>query len=108
MVRSSRLIVCLAMLIRNASHIHWHRSMIRQRTTPCIAGIGPLSITPIRAARDHVIQAGWLAGRLAVDQPFGATGVKLQYPVPDDLQRHPVNLGGLCAGRSVIYRSQRK
>ena len=46
MARSSRLSVCLAIVMRNSSKIHCVRSISRQRTTPCTAGIGPLSIMP--------------------------------------------------------------
>ena len=42
MARNSRLNVWLATTTRNSSKIHWQRSTIRQRTTPCTAGIGPL------------------------------------------------------------------
>ena len=41
MARSSRLKVCLAMVMRNSSKIHCARSISRQRTTPWTAGIGP-------------------------------------------------------------------
>src|SRR5260221_8074977 len=44
MARSSRLSVCLAIVMRNSSKIHCARSISRQRTTPWTAGIGPLSI----------------------------------------------------------------
>ena len=58
--RSSRLSVCLATLTWNSSHSHWQRSTIRQRTTPCTAGIGPLSITPAKAARCvSLSREGW-------------------------------------------------
>ena len=41
----------LAMAMRNSSKIHCARSISRQRTTPCIAGIGPLSIIRATAWR---------------------------------------------------------
>src|SRR5262245_10787760 len=45
MARSSRLSVCLAIVIRNSSNIHCAKSISRQRTTPCTGGIGPVSFT---------------------------------------------------------------
>ena len=48
---NSRLNVCLAATTRNSSKIHWQRSTIRQRTTPCTAGIGPLSSIAASATR---------------------------------------------------------
>src|SRR5262249_39179401 len=51
MPRSSPLSVCLAIVMRNSSKIHCARSISRQRTTPCTAGIGPLSIMPAMACR---------------------------------------------------------
>jgi hypothetical protein len=51
MARSSRLSVCLETETRNSSHSHWHRSTRRQRTTPRMAGVGPLSTAAASAAR---------------------------------------------------------
>src|SRR5262249_10645567 len=51
MARSSPRRVCLAIVMRNSSKIHCARSISRQRTTPCTAGIGPLSIMPAMACR---------------------------------------------------------
>src|SRR5262249_39132972 len=41
---SAGLSVCLAIVMRNPSKTHCAGSISRQRTTPCPAGIGPLSI----------------------------------------------------------------
>src|SRR5215472_15597748 len=67
MARSSRLSVCLAIVMRNSSKIHCARSISRQRTTPCTAGIGPLSIMPAMACRcppslHHQERLGMLLG----------------------------------------------
>jgi hypothetical protein len=51
MARSSRDSVCLEIVMRNSSQIHWIRSINRQRTTPWIAGIGPASTRATKAAR---------------------------------------------------------
>ena len=51
MARNSRLSVCFETLIWYSSQIHWRRSMIRQRITPCTAGFGPFSTIAASAAR---------------------------------------------------------
>ena len=67
-----------------------------------------------RPALDHrcdrrpvrIREPGRLARRLAVDEAFGATGIQLQHPVPNDLQRHAADRGSLRAGCPVIDGSQ--
>ena len=108
MARNSRLMVCLAMLTRNSSHIHWHRSTSRQRTTPWIAVVGPLSIIVANAAPVRVAQPRRPAGRLAVDQAIGPLVVELHHPVANDLQGHPADLGRLGPRPAVVDRGQGK
>ena len=62
MARSSRLNVCLAMVMRNSSKIHCARSTSRQRTTPWTAEIGPFSIiSPMAWRWASLSLEGWIA-----------------------------------------------
>lgn len=62
--RRSRLRVRLATATLNASYSRWRRSMIRRRTTPWIAGVGPLPIIAARAARHATSSRGDYPGAL--------------------------------------------
>src|SRR5215470_7694487 len=93
------------MLIWNSSQTHWQRSMMRQRTTPWMAGIGPLSIIATSHAVP-VIQSRRVPWRLAIDQALRATRVELEHPVTHDLQCHAADRGRLCPGRPIIDRRQ--
>src|SRR6516162_5789142 len=104
MARSSRLSVCLAIVMRNSSKIHCARSISRQRTTPWTAGIGPLSIMPPL----KVIELARLTRRLAVQESVRPASVEAQHPVPDDLKPDAANLGRLGARRTVIDRRKRQ
>src|SRR6478735_484199 len=67
MARSSRLSVCLAMVMRNSSKIHCARSTSRQRTTPWTAEIGPFSIiSPMAWRWASLSLEGW-PSRTALD-----------------------------------------
>ena len=103
MARSSRLSVCLAIVMRNSSKIHCARSISRQRTTPWTAGIGPLSIMRASVALG-VVELGRLSRRLAVQETIRPTRVELQHPIPNDLKRHPADLRRLGAPRAVVNR----
>jgi|Tabmets4t2r2_1033128.scaffolds.fasta_scaffold63757_1 hypothetical protein len=71
MARSSRLSVCLATVTLNVSNSHWHRSMIRQRTTPWIAGVGPVSMIFASALRCASVSRGGCPGALRSIRPSG-------------------------------------
>ena len=58
-------------LIWNASHTSWHRSSTRQRTAPCTAGMGPLSITAASAARWTASSRGGCPGDFRSIRPAG-------------------------------------
>src|ERR1035437_6911977 len=102
MARSSRLNVCLAMVMRNSSNIHCARSISRQRTTPWIAGIGPLSIIRAIDWRWVSLSLAGLSRRLAVQQPVGPASVEPQHPIPDDLEINTTDLCRLGARRTVV------
>src|ERR1700730_9655615 len=115
MARSSRLSVCLAMPTRNSSQIHWHRSTSRQRTTPSIAAVGPLSIAALSAARCASFSFGGWPGALraispsgpwAGDQPTGPWGVDLDPPPPNVLQGPPADRRRLGPPRPAIDSGQ--
>jgi hypothetical protein len=98
MARSSRLRVCLATVTRNSSQTHWHRSTSRQRTTPWMAGVGPLSITAASAARWAPFNRGGWPGALRSTRPSGPSALNRSpldavRPTPHDLQRHPADPG---------------
>jgi hypothetical protein len=59
------------MLTRNSSQIHWHKSTIRQRTTPCTAGTGPLSMIFAKAARCVSLRRDGWPGALRSISPSG-------------------------------------
>src|SRR5262245_45319078 len=101
MARSSRLSVCLAIVMRNSSNIHCAKSISRQRTTPCTAGIGPLSIM-----RATAIEFGRLTGRLAIEETVRTPRVEAQAPVTDDLKADPANLGRFGPCRTLVNRCQ--
>jgi hypothetical protein len=71
MARSSRDRVCLAIVMRNSSQIHWMRSINRQRTTPWIAGIGPASTRATKAARCASVSLDGWPGGLRLTSPSG-------------------------------------
>src|SRR6516164_972457 len=102
MARSSRLSVCLAIVMRNSSKIHCARSISRQRTTPCTAGIGPLSIMLAMACRLSVVELGRLSCRLAIQETVRTAGVEAQHPVPDDLKSDTADLGRLGARCPIV------
>ena len=108
MARNSRLNVCLATTTRNSSKIHWQRSTIRQRTTPCTAGIGPLSSIAASAARCAPFRRDGCPGWSAINQPFRPMGVELHHPIANDLERHPADLRRLGPARAVVNRRQRQ
>src|SRR5215813_10521808 len=107
MARSSRLSVCLAIVMRNSSKIHCARSISRQRTTPCTAGIATLDHAgdglPL-----NVVELGRLSCRLAIQETVRTAGVEAQHPVPDDLKSDTADLGRLGARRTVIDRRKRQ
>ena len=106
MARNSRLKVCLEIEIRNSSQSHWMRSIRRQRTTPWMAGIGPLLDNGLQGRAMRIGELRGLPGRLAVDQALRPMGIELHYPVAHDLHRDPANPGRRGAGGSIIDRGQ--
>jgi hypothetical protein len=66
---------------------------------PHDAVIGPLSMIAARVVRCSIAQTGRLSRRLAINQPDRPMGVELEYPVANDLKRHPANLRRLGARR---------
>jgi hypothetical protein len=57
--------------MRNSSKIHRARSLRRQRTTPWIAGIGPLSTIFAKARRCSSFNLEELPGALPLTSPSG-------------------------------------
>jgi hypothetical protein len=55
-----------------------------------------------------VIQPRWLAGRLAVDQSIGTTGVEPEHPVSHNLHGDPADFGCLRAAASLVDHRQRQ
>ncbi len=53
-------------------------------------------------------QRRWLARRLAIQQALGPLGVKLDHPIPHDLQRHGADPRGFAAGGAIVDRRQRQ
>src|ERR1700741_4269310 len=101
MARSSRLSVCLAIVMRNSSKIHCARSISRQhhamhrrdRATLDHAGDGlPLS----------VVELGRLSCRLATQETVRTAGVEAQHQVPDDLKSDTADLGRLGARYPIV------
>jgi len=76
MDRSSRLSVCLAIVMRNSSNIHCAKSISRQRTTPWTAGIGPLSIIRASAWRWPALSLDGCPGDLPFRRPSGPRALK--------------------------------
>ena len=76
MARSSRLSVCLAIVIRNSSNIHCARSISRQRTTLWIAGIGPFSIIRAIDWRWASLSLEGCPGALPLSSPSGPRALK--------------------------------
>src|ERR1700733_11636382 len=108
MARNSRLNVCLATTTRNSSKIHWQRSTIRQRTTPCTAGIGPLSSIAAGAARGAPVRRGGRPGGLPSTSPPRPRGFNLHPPIANDRGRPPADLRRLGPARAVVNRRQRQ
>jgi hypothetical protein len=50
----------------------------------------------------RVSEPGWLAGRLAVDQPLGPVRVEPHHPVPHDLPRNPTDPGSFGPARTFV------
>ena len=75
--RSSRLSVCLAMVMRNSSNIHCARSISRQRTTLWIAGIGPFSIIRVIDWRWASLSLEGCPGALPFSSPVSYTHLTL-------------------------------
>src|SRR5262249_15049149 len=102
MARSSRLSVCLAIVMRNSSKIPCARSISRQRTTPSRPGV--------RATSDHagdglplsVVELGGLSCRLAIQETVRTAGVEAQHPAPDDLKPDTADLGRLGARCPIV------
>ena len=53
-----------------------------------------------------IVEPRGLSGRFAVDQPFGAMGVELHYPVANNLQRHAADLRRFGARGAIADRRQ--
>jgi hypothetical protein len=62
--------------MRNSSNTHCARSISRQRTTPCTAGIGPLSTIARNACRRSSLSSGVLPGALPSIRPAGPSTLK--------------------------------
>ena len=56
----------------------------------------------------RLIQAGRLAGRLAIDQAIRPGSIELYHPVADDLQRHATDPRRLGAACPVVDRRKRQ
>ena len=108
MARSSRLSVCLAIVMRNSSKIHCARSISRQRTTPWTAGIGPLSIIRAIAWRWASLSLEGWPGALPFRRPSGPRALNRRHPVADDLKTDAADLRRLSARRTVVDRSKRQ
>src|SRR2546421_7715237 len=99
MARSSRLSVCLAIVIledplRQIDQPPAHHAMHRRdRATLDHAGDGlPLS----------VVELGRLSCRLAIQETVRTAGVEAQHPVPDDLKSDTADLGRLGARCPIV------
>ena len=115
MVRSSRLKVCLAMVMRNSSQIHC------ARLVPAKAGIDQPPANDAVHRRDRavlddrhqgltlrIIQLRWLAWSLAVDEPIRPPGIEPQRPVANGLQANAANPGGITASAAIVNLRQRQ
>ena len=108
-MRTSRLTVVSSRLMRNSSNTHQARSRNRQRTTPWIAGIGPLSMIRASACRCVSFSLEGFAGRLAVDQPLWTLGIKGENPISDGLQPNTADASRIGPGASVVdFRQSKK
>src|SRR3954463_1253141 len=95
---------------RNSSQTHIAKSFSRQRTTPWIAGIGPLSTIAARASRWAVISLPGWAGASGTGaprppragDPRGAMPLDPQPPSPHRRHPAPAAAGCLCARAAVI------
>ena len=87
MARSSRLSVCLAIVMRNSSKIHCARSISRQRTTVHSRNRATLDDADDGLALD-VVELGRLARRLAVQEAVRAALVEVQLLGIDVAGRH--------------------
>src|SRR5262249_23237056 len=104
MARSSRLSVCLAIVMRNSSNIHCARSISRQRPAP------PAWPPGGGATFDHagdglplsVVELGRLSCRLAIQETVRTAGVEAQHLVPDDLKSDTADLGRLGARCPIV------
>ena len=76
MARSSRLNVWRVTDRPNSSQTRCARSISRQRTTPCAAGIGPVSTCSASRARCSSFRVADLPGALRVARPSGPSALK--------------------------------
>ena len=105
MARSSRLSVCLEMERRNSSQSHWIRSIKRQRTTPWMAGMGPLD-DDLQGLSVLIVEPRRSPWRSAGQKALGSMRVEAQHPIAHDLQRHAADLSRFGAGGPIIDRRQ--
>jgi len=73
--RNSRLSVCVLIETRNSSWSHCIRSISRQRTTPCTAGSGPLSMICANSRRRSSVRIAALPGGLPFTRPAGPSAL---------------------------------
>src|SRR4051794_32731864 len=106
MARSSRLKVCLEIVIRNSSQSHWIRSIKRQRTTPWMAGIGPLLDDDLQGLSVLIVEPRRSPWRSAGQKALGSMRVEAQHPIAHDLPRHAADLSRLGPGGPIIDRGQ--
>jgi transposase-like protein len=76
-----------------ASAVRW---VIRHRTTPWIAGVGPSSTMRASVVRCSSLSREGCPGALRSTSPSGAMGVETQNPVADDLEPDPTDLRRLA------------
>ena len=108
MARNSRLNVCLATTTRNSSKIHWQRSTIRQRTTPCTAGIGPLSSIAASAARCAPFRRDGCPGGLQSISPSGPWALNFITQSRTIWSVTPPIFAASVRTRAVVNRRQRQ
>src|SRR5262249_35876270 len=53
-----------------------------------------------------IVELGWVARRLAIQQTIRATRVEAQNPIPDDLKSNTADFGRLSALGAIINRCQ--
>jgi hypothetical protein len=80
MARSARPTVVSSTATRNSSKSQRARSLRRQRTTPWMAGIGPLSTSLAKAWRCSWFSFGRLPGALRSIRPSGPCALKRSTP----------------------------